>query len=369
MARRVWRSFDALMLLDVMVLVGMGLAMIYSATLDPEGPPKLWDDFVFRQVVYALGGLAVMFVVAAIDYRLYQGASRLIYGLGIVLLGLIFVFGQVRGGAQSWLDLDYLLLQPSELVKIVLILILAGYFASHQEGIKNPLHLGVSLLLAGVPIALVYLQPDLGTAFILGGVWLGMAWAGGIAIWQFGSLGLAGVLAAPSVWLMLKPYMRDRVLAFLNPNSDPSGESYNVVQALISIGSGGLWGKGFALGTQSQLHFLRVRHTDFIFSVLAEEWGFVGAIVLFALMAFLLLRILRAARMAQDTYGRLIACGVAMMILVQTVINLAVNLNVLPATGLPLPLISYGGSSLLTVFIGVGLVESVVMRHRKLEFE
>ena len=370
MNRRVWRSFDWLLLVDVLVLIGIGLAMIHSATLDADGAPiSLWDDFVFRQAVYAVAGLPIMFAVAAIDYRFYRGASRIIYALGLVLLGLIFVFGQVRGGAQRWLDLYLFPLQPSELIKIVLILILAMFFAGQQERIERPVNMIASLALALVPMALVYMQPDLGTAIILGGIWFGMAWAAGLALWQFGALGLGGLLAAPSVWFMLEPYMQERILAFFNPHRDPSGESYNVVQALISIGSGGLWGKGFAHGTQSQLHFLRVRHTDFIFSVYAEEFGFVGSILLFLLMGFLLLRLLRAASMARDVHGRLIACGVVMMVFTQTFINLAVNLNILPATGLPLPFISYGGSSLLTMLMGIGLVQSVVMRHRKLEFE
>ena len=370
MSRRVWRSFDWLMLVSVLALIGIGLAMIHSATLDEDGAPiDLWDDFVFRQAVYAVAGLVIMVAVAAVDYRFYRGASRIIYGLGLALLGLIFLFGQIRGGAQSWLDLYLFPLQPSELIKIILILILAMFFTGQQERIDRPSSMLASLALVVVPMALIYLQPDLGTAIILGGIWLGMAWAAGLALWQFGALGMGGLLAAPSVWFMLEPYMQARILAFLNPNRDPSGESYNVVQALISIGSGGLWGKGFAGGTQSQLHFLRVRHTDFIFSVYAEEFGFVGSLVLFSLMGFLILRMLRAATRARDVNGRLIAAGVAMMVFVQTFINLAVNLNILPATGLPLPFVSYGGSSLLTMLIGVGLVQSVIMRQKKLEFE
>ena len=251
----------------------------------------------------------------------------------------------------------------------MLVLILARYFSDHREDIQHPIHLILSLFYAAIPMGLVYLQPDLGTSLILGLIWLGMAWAAGIAIWQFGLLGLGGILAAPTIWFSLKPYMRDRIIAFFNPNRDPSGESYNVIQALISIGSGGMWGKGFARGTQSQLHFLRIRQTDFIFSVYAEELGFVGGIILLVLFLLLLLRTLRAASLAGDPFGQLIACGVAAMIFSQSFVNLAVNLNLLPATGLPLPFISYGGSSLITMLIGLGLVQSIVMRHRKLEFE
>jgi len=370
MGKRIWRNFDFVLLDNALVLIGIGLAMIHSATLDPSGAATpLWDDVVFRQAVYALLGLIVMLVVAGIDYRFYQDSSRVIYLFGLLLLGLIFVFGETEFGAQSRFNLRLFPVQPSELVKIVLILILGKYFSDHRETIHHPIHLVVSLLYTAVPMALIYLQPDLGTALILGGIWLGMAWAAGVPIWQFGVLGLGALVAAPTVWLSLEPYMRDRVLAFLNPAQDPSGESYNVIQALISIGSGGMWGKGFAQGTQSQLHFLRVRATDFIFSVYAEEMGFAGSMVLFALFVFLLLRILRAAQLTPDPFGQLIVIGVAMMIFTQSFINLGVNLSVIPATGLPLPFISYGGSSLVAMLIGLGLVQSVVMRYRKLEFE
>jgi rod shape determining protein RodA len=375
MERRIWHNFDMVLLMVAVVLVGIGLATIHSATLDPDnnGIPlnltNLWEDFVFRQAIYAVASLAILFVVARIDYRFFKGTSHLIYTLGLLLLVLLFAWGQVYGGAQSWFDLYLFPLQPSELIKVFLILVLAQYFAAHQEEITNIGHLFISLLIVALPMGLVYLQPDLGTAIILGGIWLGMAWMAGLAMWQFGLMTVGGVLAAPGVWFQLEPYMQRRILTFLNPGRDPSGDGYNVMQALISIGSGGLTGKGFGHGTQSQLHFLRVRHTDYIFSVFAEEFGFVGSIALLALLLFMLLRILRAARIAQDDYGRLVAGGVGMMIFCQVFINLGVNLSLLPATGLPLPFISYGGSSLFTMMIGLGLVESVVMRHRKLEFE
>lgn len=370
MTRRLWRNLDFILLGCVLALVGIGIATIHSATLDPSSEERaLWEDFVFRQTIYAAVGLVVLFGMAALDYRLYQGASAILYGISLLLLALIFAFGRVFGGAQSWFDLRLFPVQPSELVKIVLILVLAKYFSDHREDIEEPVHLLVSFICLAIPAVLIYLQPDLGTALILGAIWLGMAWTGGIAAWQLGVLGVAGLLAAPAIWFSLEPYMQDRVIAFLNPGSDPTGQGYNAGQALISIGSGGLWGKGYAHGTQSQLRFLRVRHTDFIFSVYAEEFGFVGSILLFGLFVLLLWRILRAASLTHDPFGRLIACGVAMMVFTQSFINLAVNLSLLPTTGLPLPFISYGGSSLLTLCVGVGLVQSVVMRHRKIEFE
>ena len=365
-----WRNFDLILLGSALALVGIGIAMVYSATLDRSGASiPLWEDFAFRQGVYAIVSVILLLIVSSIDYRFYYASSRLLYGVGLLLLGLIFVLGKTVFGAQSWFDLEYFLLQPSELVKLILIVVLAKYFADHRADIQRPIHLVVSMLYMAIPVGILYLQPDFGTAVILVAIWVGMAWGAGIALWQFALIGAGGVVAAPAAWFVLKDYMRDRITAFLNPNLDPSGQSYNVIQALISIGSGGMWGKGFTQGTQSQLHFLRVRHTDFIFSVFAEEIGFMGSVVLFALFVILLWRILRAGMLSRDPFGQMITCGVAVMIFTQAAINLAVNLNVIPATGLPLPFVSYGGSSLLTMMIGLGLVQSVVMRYRTLEFE
>jgi len=218
-------------------------------------------------------------------------------------------------------------------------------------------------------VFLVYSQPDLGTAAVLVAIWLGMVFAAGAPLLHFALLGAALGAIGPTVWFSLEDYMKQRVLVFLNPASDVSGVvSYNTQQARISIGSGGWFGKGFLHGTQSQLYFLRVRHTDYVFSVLCEEFGFVGSLILLLLLFILLWRILRAARLAQDTFGRLIACGVATMIFFQAFVNIAVNVGLLPVTGLTLPLVSYGGSSLWATLLGIGLVESVIMRHKKLEF-
>jgi rod shape determining protein RodA len=232
----------------------------------------------------------------------------------------------------------------------------------------DPRWLVFSAALLVPALGLIYRQPDFGTALVLAGIWLGMVFAVGVRFLHLGLLGVGVAAAAPVLWLSLEDYMRQRLLVYINPASDVSGMSYNARQALISIGSGGWFGKGLLRGTQSQLYFLRVRHTDYIFSVLCEELGFVGALILLLLLLVLLWRILRAASLARDTFGRLIACGVATMIFVQSFVNIAVNVGILPVTGLTLPLVSYGGSSLWATLLGIGLVESVVMRHKKLEF-
>jgi rod shape determining protein RodA len=226
----------------------------------------------------------------------------------------------------------------------------------------------VSLGIVGVPMLLIYLQPDLGTTVIIATVWLIMALMAGVHPLHVGLMGLVAVLISPVVWLTLADYQRQRFMLFLNPESDPAAY-YNVQQALISIGSGGILGKGFGIGTQSQLRFLRVRHTDFIFSVIGEELGLLGGLLLLILIVVLIWRIMRAADLSGDVFGRFICIGVAALIAVQSFVNLGVNIGLLPVTGTPLPFVSYGGSSLITFLISIGLVQSVLMRRKTLDFE
>jgi rod shape determining protein RodA len=225
-----------------------------------------------------------------------------------------------------------------------------------------------SLVMIVPPLVLIYLQPDLGTTVIMAVVWLAMALMGGIHLFHIGFLAIGAVAVSPLVWLTMAQYQRDRVLLFLNPQADPDAY-YNIQQALISIGSGGGLGKGFSIGTQNQLHFLRVRHTDFIFSVIGEELGLLGSLLLLLIILALVWRVMRAADLAGDSFGRLICVGVAALIFFQSFVNLGVNLGLLPVTGTPLPLVSYGGSSLTAFLIAIGLVQSVVMRRKTLDFE
>ena len=269
-------------------------------------------------------------------------------------------------GVQRWIGASAI--QPSEIAKVIIIIGLAKLLADRDGEMDQFKNLLLSLGYVLLPMVLIYMQPNLGTALTLGFIWLTMAAVAGIRVLHLGLLTAAGVLASPLAWFTLQDYMRQRILLFINPQGNPD-DYYNVQQALISIGSGGWLGKGFGNGTQSQLHFLRVRHTDFIFSVISEELGLLGAIVLFVLFIILLWRILRIAATAQDPFGRLICVGVAAVIFFQTTINLGVNLGLMPVTGLPLPFVSYGGSSLWTFLVALGLVENVAMRHKTLDFE
>jgi rod shape determining protein RodA len=360
--RRLWRSFDFVLAGVVILLLIYGVAMIGSATRATEDLANLWQ----RQALYAVSGLVIMLLVAAFDYRFYENLHRPLYVFIIVALILVFVLGEISQGVQRWLGTNAI--QPSELAKVVLIIGLAKLMADHDGEMNQLRYMLLTLVYVAIPMALVYLQPNLSTSLTLGMIWLVMVLMAGGRLVHLGLLGLTSVLLSPLIWLSLKDYMRQRVLLFINPEGSPDS-FYNVQQALISIGTGGWLGKGFGSGTQSQLRFLRVRHTDYIFSVIGEELGLLGVIVLFLLFGILLWRILRAAERAKDPFGRLICVGVAGIILLQSVINISVNLGILPVTGIPLPFVSYGGSSLWTFMVALGLVQSAAMRRKKLDFE
>ena len=361
MDHKVWRDFDFLLLAATVLLIVFGVAMIHSATRET---PDL-QDLPSRQVIWALIGLVLSLIVAAMDYRFLGGLQKPLYVLIIGSLVVVLVVGEVTHGAQRWITGSSL--QPSELAKVLIIVTLAQLLANHEEEIGRFRYILLSIVHVAVPMALIYLQPHLGTVIVLAVVWLAMVVMAGMRLLHLGILSFVGLVATPLIWFSLKDYMRERLLLFINPSQNPAAR-YNIDQALISIGSGGWLGKGYASGTQSQLHFLRVRHTDFIFSVIGEEMGFIGALVLFALFGIVLWRILRAASLARDSFGRLICCGVATLIFFQATVNIGMNLGLLPVIGIPLPFISAGGSSLIALLLAEGLVQSIVMRHRKIEF-
>jgi len=369
MDKRFWRNFDFLLLAATLALVGLGVAMIYSATYPAGAEEGLLERPFVRQLIYAALGLCLSFLVAGIDYHFLEDIQRLIYAIAILSLTAVFVIGRVFHGAQRWIDFGLFPFQPSELAKVLLVIVLGKHMADRQREDNQLLSIFTSLALVCLPMILIYLQPNLGTALVLAAVWLATILMAGVRPFYILLLGLVILPTAPLLWrFVLKDYMRERFIIFLDPQLDPLGAGYNALQARISIGSGGLMGQGFMNGTQSQLHFLRVRHTDFIFSVLGEELGFVGALLLLLLMLIVLLRMVRIASLAGDSFGQLIATGVATIILSQSFINIGVNIGLLPTTGVPLPFVSYGGSSLVTLFIGQGLVQSVALRHRKIEF-
>lgn len=341
------------------VLAAIGIGALWVIRLGSARLPVI--------VPYLIGiGLGVFYLLDCLTLRVTDVFRNLLYVAMVALLGAVFEIGQVSGGAQSWLGAGTI--QPSEMAKIVLIVVLAKFLADREERMEELGTVLSSLGIVAMPAVLIYLQPDLGTAIVFVAVWIAMMWTAGMRLRHWFILAVGSAAALPLVWFALEDYMRDRLLLFFDPTSDPDSY-FNIHQALVSIGSGGLIGKGLTHGTQSQLHFLRVRHTDFIFAVAAEELGFLGAIAILGLLFFILWRTLRIAESSRDVFGRLIVAGVAAIILFQTIINVGMNLGLLPVTGLPLPFVSYGGSSLVTLMIGMGLVESVAVRHRKLEFD
>jgi len=361
---RIWRHFDILLLASVALLTIAGVAMIRSAT---AGNEELAEQVV-RQAVYAALGLVVVLAVAAIDYRLWSGLSRPIYVVTLGALALIEIAGQVGFGSARWFNVGIVLIQPSELAKILIILVLAAFLARHREELSRFKVVAQSMLLVGAPAGLVFLQPNLSTAIVFLVIWMALVWAAGIRSRYLLAVAGLGLVLAFVIWPVLQDYQKARLVGFLFPDPEARfGASYNVDQALISIGSGGWFGQGYGAGTQVQLRFLKVRHTDFIFSAMSEEFGFVGAVAFLAVLMFVIFRCLRAAGMARDTFGALICYGVAVLLLFQASINVAMNLKLIPVSGLPLPFFSYGGSSLLANLFGIGLVESVVLRHKRIE--
>jgi rod shape determining protein RodA len=366
--RRIWRHFDYILLAVTIILVLSGLAMIYSATQDS---PEL-GDYVWDQAAIAVVGLILLFVAAVVDYRLLANLQRPIYLATVGVLAATLIVGNEQLGARRWLGVGNFLIQPSEFSKILIVLILAKFLADREKQAEKLRTVALSFALIVIPVLLIYRQPDLSTAISLLVAWGVMVVVAGMRPLHMALLGCVVLVLLPTVWFNLKDYQKERVLLFLDPSSLDSADyqyaRYNIEQARIALGSGGWLGQGYGSGIQTQGRFLKVRHTDFVFSVVGEELGLVGAALLMALIFFVILRILRGAALARDTYGRLIAVGVATVIAFQAIINIGMNLGLLPVTGVTLPFISYGRSSLLTLLIGIGLVESVVMRFRKLEF-
>ena len=361
---RLWRHFDIWLLAAVVVLTISGIAMIRSAIAGNEN----LAETVPRQSIYAVIGLAIVLVTAAVDYRIWSAIARPLYVVVIVLLAMVRLAGFVGFGAARWFNIGIAYIQPSEVSKILMIIVMADFFARHKHEIGSWGVVLRSLALVALPAVLLFLQPDLSTVIDLGIIWLTLIWAAGVPLKRLALLAGVAVLLMLAAWPILESYQQLRVASFLFPDPGAQfGETYNVLQARIAIGSGGLFGQGYGHGTQVQLRFLKVRHTDFIFSAMAEEFGFVGAVALIALLAFVLVRCLRAARRARDPFGAMLSYGVATLLLFTSAFNIGMNLNLIPVSGVPLPFFSYGGSALAANLFAIGLVESVTLRHKVID--
>ena len=367
MSKTTWRHFDFWLLGAVVVMTIFGITMIRSAV---AGNIELeQQNLVQRQLIFTILGFIVVLFVSAIDYHLWASISRPMYIITVIFLGALAIAGQALYGSARWFETRLFSIQPSEIAKIVVILVLSDFFAKNIDKLDNITWIGRSLLFTLGIVVWIILQPNLSTSLVILAIWFSLLWASGLKLKFLLAFGGIGIIAPFVSFPFLADYQKQRIINFLfaDPNAT-QGETYNIQQALISIGSGGLFGKGYHQGTQVHLRFLKVRWSDFIFSATAEEFGFVGSVIIMLLLLFIVYRCLRAARLARDTFGALIAYGVSVLLAFQGMVNIGVNLKLLPATGLPLPFISYGGSSLLSILLGIGLVESVILRHKSLEF-
>ena len=345
-------KLDVLSFAASLLLVLLGLLVLFSVA----------PDELIRQIGFTLLGLVLFFLLSRTDYRLWQPLYPWLYGLSLGLLLLTWFFGHTSRGATRWLALGSWQIQTAEIIKPLLILALAGWLTRVSAWKLPPIFsLLIGLL---VPLILVFKQPDLGSSLIILSAGLGQLFAAGFPVFLMliTSIGLG--ISAPLLWHLLRDYQRLRLLTFLNPQADPLKSGYNAIQAMIAVGSGQLWGRGLGHGTQSHLKFLPERHTDFIFAALTEELGFAGALLVLILFLILLTKILLIARSAPDRFGYLVCIGVFASLFTQVFINLGMNLGLMPVTGITLPFLSSGGSSLLATFISLGLVASVAARAR-----
>lgn len=358
------QRFDYLLLGATTILIVFGVMVIASATqgaIDPELISRVPD-----QIRYATIGFLFMIGLGFIDYRMLGGLHLWLYVLLVIMLIMVIFFGtEGDGGARRWIRVG-ILIQPSEIGKIFIIITLSMFYVRNYKQMDSITTVFKSLLHLAVPAGLIFIQPDLGTTIVFIVIWATITWAAGLRIKHIVMLGLAGLMMIPVALTQLQPYQLQRFTTFFDAESDPDAQ-YNIDQALISIGSGGVFGKGYSVGSQNQGRFLRVRHTDFIFSVIAHEFGLVGGIATMSLIGFVIFRILRGARTAIDPLGSMICYGVAGMIFFQTVVSIGMNLRLMPVTGLTLPFVSSGGTSLLFTMVGIGLVQSVIARRRRLD--
>ena len=368
--RAPWRHVDPTLVLAACGLAVLGLAAIYSSTFSSLRAQGLPEGLIMRRQLLNLGlGLGGMVAVSLLDYRRLQAWAAVVFGAVVLVLGLVLTpLGSASNGAQSWFELGAYQVQPSEYAKVAMIVVLAAVFGATREspGLRQ---LAVGLAAVAVVCGLILLQPDFGTFMVFVPILFGVLLVGGVRLRWLLVLALVGSIGVVGMFKLnvLKEYQKERLTAFIDPGADPDGRgyTYNARQALIAIGSGGVTGKGYLRGTQTNLQYVPEQKTDFVFTVVGEELGFAGAMLLLALLALLAWRGLRIAAVARDPFGALIAAGVVSMLVFQAFVNIGMTIGIMPITGIPLPFVSYGGSSLVSSFLAVGLLENVHMRRHR----
>ncbi|MEO8065803.1 MAG: rod shape-determining protein RodA [Candidatus Doudnabacteria bacterium] len=359
-----FRYFDLYIFGSSTLLLILGLLMIYSTTL--ASPTNLLS----RQLIYAVLGFAILFLLAFFDYRKLKKTTGVLYILIILSLLLVWFLGHNVRGSSRWIDLGIFRIQPAEFAKLVMVLITAKFLDQSGEKLKDIRYVILSLIYVVIPAVLVLIEPDLGSALVIFFTWLAMLLFSKMNKKHVAFLLLAVVLVSSFGWFfVLRDFQKSRIYTFLDPGLDPQGRGYNVLQSIIAVGSGSFTGRGVGRGLQSQLKFLPERQTDFIFASTAEELGLFGSLFILGMFGILLFRLIRAMQYARDNFGMYLTLGIFFMLLTQILINVGMNIGLLPVTGIPLPLLSYGGSSLITTMAALGLAQSVVARQKALKFD
>lgn len=361
--RRLLKNFDFALLAAAIAIVIYGCMTIWSASKGNVG-------LVHRQMVWAVIGLVAAVIAASIDHGIYNRMAGKLYVIGILMLLAVHFAGTKIKGSQRWIGYGALNIQPSEIVKIILIVALAVFLVRRLDEIRGPKTFALSFLYVSVPMLLIFRQPDLGTSLVFLAIWLAMIFITGTAIRNIAVFAGTLIVLGLVFWNtgIIKPYQKARLITFVNPSADPRGAAYHVTQARIAIGSGHIFGKGWRRGTQRELGFVPEPHTDFIFTVVGEELGFAGASALVILYFILLWRGLDIMSAVEDPLGRAIAAGIVGMLFFHVLVNIGMNVGVLPVTGVPLPMFSYGGSSLMANLIAIGLLEGISMRRHRISF-
>ena len=361
------RKTDVVLLVAVVAIVVMSLVIIGSAThINTPSEERYW--FVQRQGIFALINVAIAVFLMNFDYKMLQGYGNKIYIFNLIMLLAVMFVGQSALGAQRWIQLGPVSIQPSEFSKIIMIIALANLLKDKIGKLNTFSDLLPIAAYVGLPFLLVLKQPDLGTSLVFMDIFFGMIFACGINLKLLAGIFGAGVAMMPILWHFLKDYQKMRIMVFMDPNVDPLGSGYHIIQSKIAIGSGMLFGKGLFEGTQSQLNFLPENHTDFIFAVVGEELGFVGAAFLLILYLIVLWRGIQIAKQAQDSFGMLMAVGITSMLAFHVLVNVGMTAGIMPVTGIPLPFMSYGVSALTTNIFAITILLNIYMRNQKLQF-
>jgi len=355
-------KLDWLMLTAALLLLTIGLAALYSVSFSGN---EFNSGYFVKQVIAIFIGIGIMALLIVYDYRAFSFFSTKLYLISIVILFGVIYFGIQARGTTGWFGVSGFNFQPVELTKLIVIIFLANFLSKKRNELSTGVRILASAILIFIPVWLILKQPDFGSAVIIIGIWLGMFLASGISkknLVIFVSILLITIFSS---WFLLRDYQKDRIKNFINPYNDPRGSGYNVIQSIVAVGSGGVWGKGLGHGSQSQLNFLPEKHTDFIFAAIGEELGFLGSVLVLGLFGILLYRMKSVARFARDNVGYLMSVGIIIMFALQIFINIGMNIGLAPIAGVPLPLLSYGGSSIIIMLSALGLLQSIYLRRIK----